>query len=104
MVLRQPVECTQYTSLVFGHQLRESGLVASMGSVGDAYDNAVAESFLATLETELIDRHSWRTRADARLAVFDFIEAFYNPHRRHRFIGQLSPAEFERRYRSDPAA
>jgi putative transposase len=57
-----------------------------MGSVGDAYDNAVAESFFATLETELIDRHSWRTRADARLAVFDFIEAFYNPHRRHRFI------------------
>ncbi|MBA2631595.1 MAG: transposase [Chloroflexi bacterium] len=77
-----------------------------MGSVGDAYDNAVAESFFATLETELIDRHSWRTRADARLAVFDFIEAFYNPHRRHRFIGHLSPAEFERRYRSaqPPAA
>lgn len=95
---------TQYTSLAFGRRCREAGIAGSMGSVGDAYDNAVAESFLATLETELIDRHSWRTRADARLAVFDFIEAFYNPHRRHRFIGQLSPAEFERRYRSDPAA
>ncbi len=95
---------TQYTSLAFGRRCREAGIAGSMGSVGDAYDNAVAESFFATLETELIDRHSWRTRADARLAVFDFIEAFYNPHRRHRFIGQLSPAEFERRYRSDPAA
>ncbi len=65
----------------------------------------MAESFFASLETELIDRSSWRTRADARLAVFDYIEAFYNPHRRHSFTGQLSPAEFERRYRSpSPAA
>jgi len=97
---------TQYTSLAFGRRCREAGIVASMGSVGDAYDNAVAESFFATLETELIDRHRWRTRADARLAVFDFIEAWYNPHRRHSFIGQLSPAEYERRYRSaqPPAA
>jgi putative transposase len=97
---------TQYTSLAFGRRCREAGIVASMGSVGDAYDNAVAESFFATLETELIDRHAWRTRADARLAVFDFIEAWYNPHRRHSFIGQLSPAEYERRYRSaqPPAA
>ncbi len=79
------------TSLAFGRRCRQAGIVASMGSVGDAYDNAVAESFFATLETELIDRHSWRTRADARLAVFDFIEAFYNPQRRHSFIGQLSP-------------
>jgi len=96
---------TQYTSLAFGRRCRQAGILASMGSVGDAYDNAVAESFFATLETELIDRHSWRTRADARLAVFDFIEAWYNPHRRHSFIGQLSPAEYERRYRSAlPAA
>jgi putative transposase len=71
-----------------------------MGSVGDAYDNAVAESSFASLETELIDRSSWRT-----LAVFDYLEAWYNPQRRHSFIGQLSPAEFERRYRSpSPAA
>ena len=96
---------TQYTSLAFGRRCREAGIAASMGSVGDAYDNAVAESFFASLETELIDRSSWRTRADARLAVFDYIEAFYNPHRRHSFTGQLSPAEFERRYRSpSPAA
>ena len=99
------VRGTQYTSLAFGRRCRAAGIVASMGSVGDAYDNAVAESFFATLETELIDRHSWRTRADARLAVFDFIEAWYNPHRRHSFIGQLSPPEYERRYRStEPAA
>lgn len=96
---------TQYTSLAFGRRCREAGIAASMGSVGDAYDNAVAESFFATLETELIDRHAWRTRADARLAVFDFIEAWYNPQRRHSFLGQLSPAEYERRYRStEPAA
>ena len=90
---------TQYTSIAFGRRCREAGIALSMGSTGDAYDNAMAESFFASLETELIDRSSWRTRADARLAVFDYIEAFYNPHRRHSAIGYLSPAEFERRYR-----
>ena len=95
---------TQYTSLAFGRRCREAGIAQSMGSVGDAYDNALAESFFATLETELIDRSSWRTRADARLAVFDYIEAFYNPRRRHSSIGNLSPAEFERRYRPDSTA
>jgi putative transposase len=91
---------TQYTSIAFGLRCREAGIALSMGSTGDAYDNAMAESFFASLETELIDRSSWRTRADARLAVFDYIEAFYNPRRRHSGIGYLSPAEFERRYRS----
>jgi putative transposase len=95
---------TQYTSLAFGRRCREAGIVQSMGSTGDAYDNAMAESFFATLETELLDRSSFRTRADAKLAVFDFIEAFYNPRRRHKALGQLSPAEFERRYRSPSAA
>lgn len=95
---------TQYTSIAFGLRCREAGIVQSMGSTGDAYDNAMAESFFATLETELIDRSSWRTRADARLAVFDYIEAFYNPRRRHQGLGHLSPAEFERRYRSTDAA
>lgn len=90
---------TQYTSIAFGLRCREAGILQSMGSTGDAYDNALAESFFATLETELIDRSSWRTRADARLAVFDYIEAFYNPRRRHTGLGQRSPAEFERRYR-----
>ncbi len=93
---------TQYTSLAFGRRAREAGIALSMGSVGDAYDNAMAESFFASLETELLDRTSFRTRADARLAVFDYIEAFYNPIRRHSALAYLSPAEFERRYRSDP--
>ena len=92
---------TQYTSIAFGLRCREAGIAVSMGSVGDAYDNAMAESFFASLETELIDRSSWRTRADARLAVFDYIEAFYNPRRRHSGLGYLSPAEFERRYRPE---
>jgi putative transposase len=95
---------TQYTSIAFGLRCREAGIVQSMGGTGDAYDNAMAESFFATLETELIDRSGWRTRADARLAVFDYIEAFYNPRRRHQGLGHLSPAEFERRYRSIDAA
>jgi putative transposase len=96
---------TQYTSLAFGRRAREAGISLSMGSTGDAYDNALAESFFASLETELIDRSSWRTRADAKLAVFDDIEAFYNARRRHSSLRQLSPAEFERRYRPEsPAA
>ena len=70
-----------------------------MGSTGDCFDNAMAESFFASLETELLDRTFFRTRADARLAVFDYIEAFYNPHRRYSALGYLSPTEFERRYR-----
>jgi putative transposase len=95
---------TQYTSLDFGRRLRDAGIAASMGSVGDAYDNAMAESFFASLETELIDRSTWATPEQARLAVFDYIETFYNPTRRHSALGYLSPAEFERRYRSKAAA
>jgi putative transposase len=67
-----------------------------MGSVGDAYDNALCESFFATLECELLDRHRFRTQADARLAVFDFIEGWYNPRRRHSALDYLSPMIFER--------
>ena len=67
-----------------------------MGTVGDAYDNAMAESFFATLECELIDRRSWKTHTEARLAIFTWIEAWYNPHRRHSSLGQISPINFER--------
>jgi putative transposase len=89
----------QYTSLAFGRRCRESGIAQSMGSVGDCYDNAMAESFNATLECELIARsRAWRTHSEARMAVFDFIEGFYNPHRRHSALGYLSPAAFERRH------
>jgi putative transposase len=87
----------QYTSLAFGRRCREAGIAASMGSVGDCFDNAMCESFFASLECELIDRSRWRTHAAARMAVFDYIEAFYNPRRRHSGLGYLSPADFERR-------
>ncbi len=66
--------------------------------VGDAYDNAMCESFFATLETELIDRNSFRNQAEARMAVFDFIEAWYNPHRRHSALGQMSPLNYEKEH------
>ena len=70
-----------------------------MGSVGDAYDNAMCESFFATLECELIDRRRFRTKAEARLAIFSFIESWYNPRRRHSGLGYLSPIDFERRFK-----
>ena len=88
---------TQYTSIAFGKRCRELGVRPSMGSVGDCYDNALAESFFATLECELLDRHRFKTQAEARMAVFDFIEGFYNPQRRHSSIGQISPINYERR-------
>ena len=89
---------SQYTSLVFGHELQEAGIVGSMGTVGDALDNAAAESFFATLQTELLDRHQWATRGRLRSAIFAYIEAFYNRRRRHSALGYLSPAEFEKRW------
>ena len=85
----------QYTSLSFGKRLKEEGLVPSMGRVGSAYDNALAESFVATLKTELLYRSSWPTRQVARTAIFEYIEGFYNTRRRHSALGYLSPAEFE---------
>ena len=88
----------QYTSLAFGRRLREAGLVASMGSAGDCYDNAITESFFATLECELLDRTRFATPTQARTAVFEFIEGFYNPRRRHSALGYLSPADYERRH------
>jgi putative transposase len=66
-----------------------------MGSVGDCYDNALAESFFATLECELLDRQRFKPRTEARLAIFDYIESFYNRRRRHSALGYLSPAAYE---------
>ena len=86
----------QYTSLAFGRRCREAGVRPSMGSVGDAYDNAMCESFFATLECELLDRERFRTQADARRAIFDFIEGWYNPRRRHSALDYLSPMIYER--------
>jgi putative transposase len=85
----------QYTSLSFGKRLEDEGFVPSMGRVGSAYDNALAESFVATLKTELLYRRSWPTRQVARTAIFEYIEGFYNTRRRHSALGYLSPAEFE---------
>jgi putative transposase len=88
----------QYTSIAFGLRCRGAGVQPSMGSVGDCYDNAMAESFFATLECELLDRVRFRAQAEARIAIFDFIEGFYNPSRRHSSLGYLSPNEFERQH------
>jgi putative transposase len=88
----------QYTSFAFGRRCREAGVRPSLGSVGDAYDNAMCESFFATLECELIDRRTFRTQAEARIAIFQFIEGFYNPRRRHSSLDYLSPIEYERRH------
>ena len=94
-VLRRPVEPKQYTSVAFGQRCSNMGVRPSMGSIGDAYDNAMAESFFASLECELIDRRRWRTQAEAKLAVFQYIEGFYNPRRRHSALDYLSPINYE---------
>lgn len=86
----------QYTAIEFGRRCREANVRPSMGSVGDCYDNAMCESFFATLECELLDRVTLRTPAEARTAVFDFIEGWYNPTRRHSSLDYVSPLEFER--------
>jgi putative transposase len=86
---------SQYVALGFGQQARDAGIAVSMGSKGDAYDNAVAESFFATIKKELVHRQSWPSRRDLSSAVFDYIEAFYNRQRRHSTLGYLSPEEYE---------
>jgi putative transposase len=88
----------QYTSIAFGSRCREAGVRPSMGSVGDCFDNAMCESFFATLECELLDRHRFATQAEARIAVFDFIEGWYNTQRRHSSLDYDSPIRYERRH------
>jgi putative transposase len=85
----------ELNSWVFGQRLRRAGLHGSMGTVGDALDNAVAESFFASLQCELLDRHTWPTRAGLARPMFHWIQAFYNPTRRHSTLGYLSPIDFE---------
>lgn len=86
---------SQYTSVELGTRLREKGLLPSMGSVADAYDNSMAESFVSTLKRELIHRYSWPNRQTARTAIFEYIEGFYNTRRRHSALGHLSPSDYE---------
>jgi putative transposase len=96
-VIHHSDQGTQYTSIAFGLRCKHAGVRPSMGSVGDCFDNAMCESFFATLECELIDRTTFRTHAEAKLAIFEFIEGWYNPHRRHSALGYVSPAVYERR-------
>jgi transposase InsO family protein len=88
---------SQYVSLAFGQAARDAGIARSMGSKGDCYDNAVAESFFATVKKELVHRQSWPTWRELSGEVFEYIEAFYNRTRRHSTLGYLSPADYENR-------
>ncbi len=97
-VIHHSDQGSQYTSIAFGNRCAKANVKPSMGSIGDCYDNAMAESFFATLECELLARHRFRTHQEAKRAVFDYIEGFYNPRRRHSSLGYLSPVAFERRH------
>jgi putative transposase len=94
-VIHHSDQGSQYTSVAFGQRCIKMGVRPSMGSVGDAYDNAMAESFFASLECELLDRRSFQTKAAARIALFTYIEGWYNPRRRHSGLGRVSPINFE---------
>jgi len=95
---------SQYTSIAMGRTLRDSKVMASMGSKGDPWDNASAESCISTIKNELVKRQTFKTRDQARLAIFRYIEAFYNPLRRHSSLEMLSPNDYERRYWEDNTA
>ena len=97
-VIHHSDQGTQYTSIAFGLRCKHMGVRPSMGSVGDAYDNALCESFFATLECELIERRRFANRVEAKMAVFRFIEGWYNPHRRHSALGYKSPVNFEAKH------
>jgi putative transposase len=101
-VIHHSDQGNQYTSIAFGERCRKLGVRPSMGTVGDAYDNAMAESFFASLECELIDRRSFKNKTEARVAVFTWIEGWYNPRRRHSALGHQSPINYERRNPNPP--
>ena len=96
-VIHHSDQGSQYTSIAFGLRCKEANVRPSMGSVGDCFDNAMCESFFATLECELLDRQKFHTKAEARMAIFAFIEGWYNPARRHSALGYKSPINYERR-------
>jgi putative transposase len=102
-VIHHSDQGSQYTALAFGGRCREAGIRPSMGSVGDAYDNAMCESFFATLECELLVRRRFASQAEARMAVFSYIEGWYNPARRHSGIDYLSPIAYEANMADDAA-
>ena len=95
---------SQYTSQHFLEVCQRANVQVSMGSVGDCYDNAMAESFFATLETELIHqqpRQRFQNREQAQAKIFDYVEGFYNPHRRHSALGHISPIDYETRFNQE---
>lgn len=94
---------TQYTSWAFTRRALDSGLVQSMGSIGDCYDNGQMESFWARMQVELLNRKRWNTRLELVNAIFDYLEIFHNRQRRHSSLGMLSPIEYERRHADNPA-
>jgi len=95
---------TQFTSWAFTDRAMASGLVPSMGSVGDCYDNAMIESFWSRMQVELLDRRRWRTRVELANAIFEYLEVFHNRQRRHSALGMLTPVEFEARHAKNTAA
>jgi putative transposase len=95
---------SQYTSWAFGRRLRAAGLLGSMGTIGDCFDNSVAESFFGTLQLELLDEHHWITRRQLAMAIFDWIETWYNPRRRHSYCEMLSPIDYETAHTPDALA
>lgn len=99
-VIHHSDQGTQYTSVAFGKRCREAGVKPSMGSVGDAYDNALCESFFATLERELLQRRKFQSQAEARMVLFQYIEGWYNPRRRHSALDYLSPVSYERKHQA----
>ena len=95
-MLQRPVESGQFTSWAFTEKVRNAGLMPSFGSVGDALDNAMMESFWSSMQNELLNRKRWTTRVELSNAMFDYIEVFYNRRRRHSKLGYVSPIEYER--------
>jgi putative transposase len=102
-VIHHSDQGSQYTSIAFGLRCKEAGVRPSMGSIGDAYDNAMCESFFATLECELLARRKFKTKAEVRMAVFEFIEGWYNPGRRHSALGYQSPINYEKQTQNRPS-
>jgi putative transposase len=97
-VLRRPIESTQYTAIRYTQRLEKAGIRPSMGSVGDSFDNALAENFFSILKVERVYRTTYRTREEAELDLFRYIDGWYNPHRIQRELGWLSPDEYEEAY------
>ncbi|MCC8245006.1 integrase core domain-containing protein [Saccharothrix sp. NEAU-S10] len=97
-VLHRPVELAQFTSWTFTRRAKESGLLPSMGSIGDCYDSAMIKSFWGRVQTELLDRRRWRTRLELANALFEYLEMFHNRRRRHTALGMLTPIEYELRH------